>query len=966
MTTARIQRNPYIIGRPITEPELFFGRESLFQFINDNLMQSGRIILLYGQRRIGKSSVLSQIPQKVENDQFKFVIFDLQDKGQLSLSGVLHSLATEIIDYLELDEDGITPPSLGELETNSSIFSSQFLPELYQALGDKKLVLLLDEFDVLNNYDSDSALEHFFPYLKSLVNQHKKLFIIPVLGRQLGDMPKLLSLFRGAPHRQIGLLDQTSAKQLITEPAKGVLEYDSDAIQAILELSAGHPNFTQLLCFALFGRAREEDNWKVTRTDVEKIVDKAIELGEPALLWFREGLPIPEQVVFSAVAEVQRLEALGVNPTVREPLKLLEENGAVKTDPLREAGKRLVDWGFLRQVESSNLATVEVPTYEVTIELVRRWLLKNRDSLRKAILQLENLDVAANSKYAKATEIYEQGNVSEAIKLYEQVLEANPNHFSALLKLAEGYLENKEFSKAIEYYQRLYKVDPVHHQEGLVRTRLCYGEYLMQQKQFSLAQNQFSEVLRLEENNSAAEQQRQRAVDEIRRALKSPFVIGNVVPCEQFVGRKDELYIAFDQILNSSNMVFYGGGGIGKSSFLEYLAQPEIWLNIGLRDDEYLLVYINCKNIHPFIPSSFWREVLIRLKDVLIQLKEKLEKNAHDSTSIQSKIGKLDSLNSEIDMILKEVMVEKEHIKQILRQIKRQDKFLVLLLDDYDTALYPKDEDNYSEVEMLNFLREFRNLIEHDAGRRLSTIMTVSKPLSEFGSKSTYNDLPYTSHPLKPFNDTELLDLWNLVRDEKWKQREDLRKTVQQITGGYPALFQMACFHLYRTWQQRIPVSEKIASEFASNFEVNAEVLLRRIWQSLTNTERMLLRLIALENVGGKIEKRNYDLSGTQDSFKEKNSKLNSLEKRGLIKSTRIQNKTIYSFTALAMQKWVIDEILNNHEAEVAERERVFGLMNKGHVNQIKKAMQWVGENADIVKSVAGGIQELVKLILLV
>ena len=31
--------NPYIVGRPIYEPELFFGRRKLFRFIEDNLIE---------------------------------------------------------------------------------------------------------------------------------------------------------------------------------------------------------------------------------------------------------------------------------------------------------------------------------------------------------------------------------------------------------------------------------------------------------------------------------------------------------------------------------------------------------------------------------------------------------------------------------------------------------------------------------------------------------------------------------------------------------------------------------------------------------------------------------------------------------------------------------------------------------------------------------------------------------------
>jgi AAA+ ATPase superfamily predicted ATPase len=72
--------NPYIIGVPIRDPNKFFGREPEFSDINDSLQNNEQLILLYGQRRIGKSSVIAQIPkklsQKLSTNEFVFISFD--------------------------------------------------------------------------------------------------------------------------------------------------------------------------------------------------------------------------------------------------------------------------------------------------------------------------------------------------------------------------------------------------------------------------------------------------------------------------------------------------------------------------------------------------------------------------------------------------------------------------------------------------------------------------------------------------------------------------------------------------------------------------------------------------------------------------------------------------------------------------------------------------------------------------
>src|SRR5215510_4032529 len=124
--------NPYIIGRPIYEPELFFGREELFQFLTDHLSKRAKVILLYGQRRIGKSTVLRQVPNFVHLQEFVFVPFDLQDQTRLPLSRVLHNLAKDIIDHLSLEN--VAPPLRAALEANPNVFDQDFLPKVYQVL----------------------------------------------------------------------------------------------------------------------------------------------------------------------------------------------------------------------------------------------------------------------------------------------------------------------------------------------------------------------------------------------------------------------------------------------------------------------------------------------------------------------------------------------------------------------------------------------------------------------------------------------------------------------------------------------------------------------------------------------------------------------------------------------------------------------------------------------------------------
>ena len=201
------------------------------------------------------------------------------------------------------------------------------------------------------------------------------------------------------PKIEIGLLDKDGTKELITKPAQCVLEYEEEAIKAIFNLSAGHPYCTQIICFAIFSRAREQNSFKITSADVERIVDTAIEIGEAGLSWFWAVFSIPEQVVFSAIAQAQE--------TGKNYLKLLEIQGIdAKNQLINQARKQLLDNGFLD-------ATGE----KIKVELVRRWIIK-RYPLQDQIGQFREFEekkISYQKEMIQLPEIVENNHTSNII-----------------------------------------------------------------------------------------------------------------------------------------------------------------------------------------------------------------------------------------------------------------------------------------------------------------------------------------------------------------------------------------------------------------------------------------------------------------------------------------------------------------------------------------------------------------------
>ncbi|MFN9598314.1 MAG: AAA family ATPase, partial [Dolichospermum sp.] len=456
MNNPQQHRNPYIIGSVIDKPDQFFGRQSLFEFIKDTLQQNDPLILLYGQRRIGKSSVLKQIPQKISysEDQFIFIDFDIQvfvNSDHTPINQILHYLAQRIGEEIEnsLTTIPITIPTAEDIEDDPTIFHGDFLTQIYNILGERKLVLLLDEFDVLSEANNEGNVEFFRLINNWLSKWPERLFIIPVVGRHLKELPNLLSLLRESPYKEISFLDKDSAVMLITRPVRGVVTYQQNAIEEIFSLSAGHPYFTQLICYELFNLARERQIWTINAEDVKTIIDKAIQTGEAGLAWFWDGLYPQAQVVFSAAAEAQHREEQDDRVSYN-PKLLLEEYG-ILTDSLTQVIKEMAEYGFLHESK------------RVKIELVRRWLLQKhqlKDEISK-LAEVNQQDVEYLCSVA-------QNQPQRALQLYEEALGINPNNFQTVTSLAKEYLQVEKFDQAFELYSRAYKFYSINDQQERV------------------------------------------------------------------------------------------------------------------------------------------------------------------------------------------------------------------------------------------------------------------------------------------------------------------------------------------------------------------------------------------------------------------------------------------------------------------------------------------------------------------
>ena len=107
-----LPQNPYIAGNPVGDTPAFIGRADILREVVRMLRRpQDNALVLYGQRRIGKTSVLLELAARLpESGPFYPVYFDLQDKAAWALERVLAQLSQKITDALKQGIAPFTPP----------------------------------------------------------------------------------------------------------------------------------------------------------------------------------------------------------------------------------------------------------------------------------------------------------------------------------------------------------------------------------------------------------------------------------------------------------------------------------------------------------------------------------------------------------------------------------------------------------------------------------------------------------------------------------------------------------------------------------------------------------------------------------------------------------------------------------------------------------------------------------------
>jgi hypothetical protein len=235
--------NPYIAGNPVTSTQMFFGREDVFQFIRQALIGQHRdnVIVLYGQRRTGKTSVLHQMHSQLDA-RYLCIFLDMHGFALESLGSFLWELVGYILRILRREHQiMLALPNRAEFMTDPrTYFEHEFLQQVRSAIGDRHLLLMMDEVVYLQERVLAGKLESdTFEYMRHLMQHYEWVNFLFSLGSGLEEMEKGYTfLFNTGLYKKISFLDQRATRDLITQPVESYYQFEPAALDTRLLLVA--------------------------------------------------------------------------------------------------------------------------------------------------------------------------------------------------------------------------------------------------------------------------------------------------------------------------------------------------------------------------------------------------------------------------------------------------------------------------------------------------------------------------------------------------------------------------------------------------------------------------------------------------------------------------------------------------------------------------------------------------------
>ena len=373
--------NPYIVGDPVYPP-LLVGRTDIFNRIAEvwSAKTNPDSIILYGHRRMGKSSILRNLDQAAPPNSI-VVYADMAGETSFvaSTGDLLLALADRLHQTLQTQfpEAGLPEPDPAQYATaaQAQFHFNRLTGHVASLLNGRILILALDEFEAIEKaVEAGKISPEIFQFLRTKTQEPWLTLVFGGL-HTLDEMSRdYQQPFYGSyTNIRVSYLPHDDAWRLITNPTPDfTLNYDHDAVERIIAETGGQPYLIQQLCRDALDHLNHElfdlnlkRPVRITTSDIEAALNND---------FFRRGMVYFDGVWAQTSDDAQRtmLRALAQREAPWSSAELAQATGQESEELLRH-----LRWAerhdILQKIEEGSEGNP--PTWRFHVPLMRRWVL---------------------------------------------------------------------------------------------------------------------------------------------------------------------------------------------------------------------------------------------------------------------------------------------------------------------------------------------------------------------------------------------------------------------------------------------------------------------------------------------------------------------------------------------------------------------------------------------------------------
>lgn len=297
--------NPYAAvaesGPLSADSNMFYGQKEYIKQVVDTIMESpSKQVIIYGQKRSGKSSVLNKVQQQLSDAGAFCVQFSMgKIVRNISEFAFYYKILSEIKDSLDmLREDDMIAPDFdipnrvtfqnedpeNPVETFTK-YMRLFKRACKKTVGweNKRLVVLIDEFTYMYGAIKMKKISPtIMMQWKAITQDEKAQFSVVLVGQDVvpsfKQEPYARNAFGVIKDLRLSYLKKEEAHELIVKPIMDgeVNRYNDKAIELIMDYTACNPYYIQIFCSYLVNYMNEKHYNSVTEADVLDVASELI------------------------------------------------------------------------------------------------------------------------------------------------------------------------------------------------------------------------------------------------------------------------------------------------------------------------------------------------------------------------------------------------------------------------------------------------------------------------------------------------------------------------------------------------------------------------------------------------------------------------------------------------------------------------------------------------------------------